>query len=445
MGIRKYLLPAALSVLMLPALLRPAGALDVKREVLPNGLTVIQAERHNLPLVVINLLVKASPLEEPREKAGLAGMTASLLTDGTKTRSASAISNEVDYLGASLVAGTNYDYTTVTLTVLKKNIEKGFSIFSDAVVNPALPEAELRRQKARKKGELKQDEEEPSFVAEKAFRKAVYGDEAYGRLVAGNPAAIDAITRADVVKFHSDYYVPNNAILTVAGDLTPAELKGLIGRYLSPWREKPVPERPVSMKAEPNKKETILIDRDLTQANMVLGYQGISRSSPDFYAASVMNYIFGGGGFASRLMENIRQKRGLAYDVHSFFTVNVYPGLFEVVVQTKNKSAGEVLGQIKSTMEGMRAGLVEKGELEDAKAYLTGSFPLRLDTTRKIAEFLGAAEFYGLGNDFIGKYPGYINRVTAEEVLDAARKYLHPDNYVLVVVAKQSEARIKAK
>jgi zinc protease len=417
-------------------------ALDVKRTVLPNGLTVLYVERHNLPIVMATLLIKASPLDELPGKAGLANLTAELLTEGTKKRKASEISEEIDFIGASLGASAGSDYTTVSLSVLKKDVRKGFEIFSDVLLDPLFPEEEVVRIKELTKGSLRQSEEDPSFVAAKAFKKAVYGELPYGRLVAGSPETIDGVKREDVMRFYSTFYKPNNSYLSVVGDLTEDELNSLIAGFLAAWKPSEVPARtPLAKPA--GEKRTILIDRDLTQANILLGHVGISRGNPDYYAVSVMNYILGGGGFSSRLMQTVREERGLAYDVHSFFSPLKEGGLFEVGVQTKNASAGTVIGLAEEQIERIRKERVSDQELEGAKAYLTGSFPRRLDTSRKIADFLVVVEFYGLGLDYVKKYPGFINSVTGDDVLRVANKYLKPDDLVTVVVGKQSQISLK--
>lgn len=419
-----------------------ADALDIKRTVLPNGLTVLHVERHTLPIVMVTLLVKASPLDEPPEKAGLANLTAELLTEGTKKRKATDISEDIEFIGASLGASADSDYTLITLSVLKKDIEKGFELFSDIVLNPTFPEDEITRNKDLIKGSLKQSEEEPSFVASRAFKKAVYGELPYGRLVTGSAETIDAIGKGDILRFHAELYRPNNAFLSVVGDLTRDELNSLTGRFLSGWKAGDIPKKP-SLPAPVKKRETILIDRDLTQANIILGHGGVSRGNPDYYAVSVMNYILGGGGFSSRLMQTVRDEMGLAYDIHSFFAPYKEGGLFEVAVQTKNESANTVIGVIDEQVKKMRAEKITDQELEDAKAYLTGSFPRKLDTNRKIANFLAAVEFYGLGLDYVEKYPFFIRSLTNDDVQRVAKKYLDPLDLVTVVVGKQSKISLK--
>ncbi|MCX7914567.1 MAG: insulinase family protein, partial [Thermodesulfovibrionales bacterium] len=177
----------------------------------------------------------------------------------------------------------------------------------------------------------------------------------------------------------------------------------------------------------------------ITQANIVLGHKGISRDNPDYYDVLVMNYLLGGGGFASRLMKTIRDELGLTYSIYSYFSPNKEPGEFFIEVQTRNETAHIVIKEILKEMQKMRAELVTDQEIEDAKAFLIGSFPRRFDTSRKIAEFLTLIEFYNLGVDYIKKYPEYINKVTKESVQRAALKYLNPDDYLLVIVGKKDK------
>ncbi len=479
-GITKYFsltrYPLFVSVLMLFTIFcflsTNAFAIDIKRSVLPIGLVILHSENHALPIVMVTLIVKAGQVHEP--KAGLANLTAELLTEGTKNRKSTEISEEVEFIGASLDASAGNDYTTITLSVLKKDINKGFELFSDILLNPIFPEGEIERKSELIKGFLRQREEDPSFLAERALKKEVFGEHPYGRLIEGSVETIDNIKREDLVQFHSNYFLPNNSILTIAGDFTSDELDALIKKYLGKWKKAvnyhpplippvkggthtpaPLSRGEVSsplagegkgegiLSEQKETKKVVKINKDLTQANIILGNIGISRDNPDYYAVSVMNYILGGGGFSSRLMQSIRDEMGLAYDVHSFFTAYKEEGLFQTGVQTKNESANTAIDEILKQIERIRKEDVSDQELSDAKSHLTGSFPRRLDTNRKIADFFAAVEFYNLGLDYIKKYPDYINSVTKDDVLRVARKYLTHENYVLVVVANQKKAKLK--
>ena len=418
-------------------------ALNAKRSVLPNGLIVLHSENHSLPIVMVTLLVKAGQISEPKDKAGLANLVAELLTEGTKHRTARDISEEIEFIGASLDASAGSDYMIITLSVLKKDIYKGFELFSDILLNPIFPQEEIERKKLLIKGVLRQQEEEPAFLANRAFKKEVCDEHPYGRLIEGSVETIEGIKRDDLLRFYSDYFLTNNSIVSIAGDLTTDELNSLMKKYLSDWRKVDLPLKTASLLEGKKIKKVVKIERDLTQANIILGQTGISRDNPDYYAISVMNYILGGGGFSSRLMQSIRDNMGLAYDVDSSFISNKEGGMFQVEVQTKNESANLVISEVLKQMERMRKEYVSAEDLSEAKSYLTGSFPRRLDTNRKIADFLAYVELYNLGLDYVEKYPDYINSVTKEDVIRVARKYLAPENYVLVVVANQKKAMLK--
>ena len=187
------------------------------------------------------------------------------------------------------------------------------------------------------------------------------------------------------------------------------------------------------------KKGAILIDRNITQANIVLGHTGISRDNPDYYAVSVMNYILGGGGFQSRLIKEIRDKKGLAYSVYSRFDVNKYPGAFAVEVQTKNESAVIAMEGIKAELKKIRDEKVSDEELKDAKSYITGSFPLKFDTNAKISNFLVQIEFYNLGLDYLNEYVKKIEGITKDDIMRVARKYIDTENYIMVAVGNQKK------
>ncbi|MBZ0158325.1 MAG: insulinase family protein [Alphaproteobacteria bacterium] len=436
-------------LVLIVGLMLPAGvfALEVKKNTAQNSLAVLQVERHNLPVVMVTLLIKASPLDEPPGKAGVAYLTSKLLTEGTARRSAAEISEEIEFLGASLEATTTADFTTISLSVLKKDVEKGFDLFADILLNPAFKEEELVRKKELIKGALRQREEDPSFVAGRAFIREVFGAHPYGRLVEGSIESVEGIRRNDVTAFYQRHYLPGNAILSIVGDLTPQELDSLMKKYLSGWQGKSAAENFTATPSEgryPRYQgiKTVIINKNVTQANIVFGNVGMSRENPDYYAASVMNYILGGGGFASRLMRVVRDERGLTYGINSVFIPNKEPGQFEVGVQTKNESAGVVIEEILKQIRRIQTEPVTDQELVDAKAYLTGSFPRRLETSRKIADFLTAVQFYRLGDDYVEKYPGYINSVTKDDVLRVAKKYLTPENSVLVIVGNKDLLRL---
>jgi zinc protease len=267
-------------------------------------------------------------------------------------------------------------------------VRKGFDLFSDILLDPSFPPEEIDRKKELIKGSLRQKEEDPSFLAGRAIKREVFGSHPYGRLVQGSPGSIDRITRDEILRYYSGNFLPNNSILSVVGDLGATELDGLIKDFLGKWEKKRLPPR-VHPAVEPMGKKVVLIDKDLTQANILIGHQGIRRDNPDYYALGIMNYILGGGGFSSRLMGSIRDEMGLAYSVYSYFSSNVEAGMFQAGVQTKNESANTVIEEILRQMTIIREQVVSASELDDAKAFLVGSFPRRLKEARYHAEDSG--------------------------------------------------------
>lgn len=434
---------SAIFILVL-SLAAPAAATQLaERETLPNGMVVLHSGRHSVPMVSVVMAIRAGSIAEPSAKAGLAYLTAALLNEGTQKRTSREISEAIEFVGGSLSASAGADYTTVSLTVLKKDIGLGFDLLSDILLHPAFREEEIARKKQITKNRLIQQNEEPGVVASIAFSKAVFGEHPYGRQVQGTVETLDAITRQDLADFHSAYFTPNNTIVSVVGDISRDELIQLLGRYFGDWQQKKIPENVLPAIGQKKSPTVIKVNKDLTQTNIILGHLGITRDNPDYYAVTVMNYILGGGGFASRLVDNIRDNRGLAYDVHSYFSASKYSGSFQAGLQTKNESANTAIAEVIQEMERMRTEPVSDKELADAKSYLTGSFPLRVDSNSKIAGFNLAVEYYGLGLDYIDRYPAIINAITKEDILNVAKKYLDPANYVLVVVGDMEKAGLK--
>lgn len=425
-------------LLGLPA--RPALAAPfATREVLPNGLTLLTAERHALPIVTVRVLVRAGSLHEPADLAGLANLTAALLPQGTARRTALELSEAIDFVGGTLKAEGGEDAATVSLTVLKRDLATGLDLLADVLRSPAFREEEIRRKVQQLKGGIARKAEDPGTVAAEAFAAALYGDHPYGRPVEGTAESLQTITRQHLVEFHTRFYVPNNILVAAAGDVTPAEVRGLFGKAFGDWAGRPVPAPSLPPVAPPSGLRGRRIDRELTQATIVVGHLGYPRRSPDHYALSVLNYILGGGGFTSRLVHSIREERGWAYDVRSRFSPGLEAGPFAVTLQTKNETAGEAVREVLGQLRRIREGGVTAQELQDAQAFLTGSFPLRYDTNAEVAALLTQMELHGLGMDFPERYPDLIRALTREEIGRVARRYLDPDRCLVVVVGKQEK------
>jgi zinc protease len=439
------LLCAAWVLVWLPGWVAPAAAAEIAptRFVTPNGLTVLVIEEHSLPIIQIHALVKAGSAQDPLEKAGLANFVASLLDEGTASRTASQIADQIEFVGGALGTRTAEDFTTASARILKKDLELGFELLADILLHPAFAEPELERVRVQLIGQIQSEKDDPGRVAAKAFNQLVFEGHPYRWPVNGSEETIPRITRHDIQSFHAAEYLPNQTILTIVGDLTVDQARTLVSKHFGGWKRGTPPARTIKAPQPIEKPIVRLIEKDLTQATIMLGHVGISRKSPDYYAVTVMNYILGAGGFSSRLMNSIRDNQGLAYSVISMFEPNMMPGAFFVSLQTRNESANQALAVALQELKTMREGSVTDQELADAKAYLIGSFPLRLDTTAKLAEVLSLVELYGLGLDYFTQYPHFIERVTKEDVMRVAKQYLHPDRYALVVVGNLAKAKVK--
>jgi zinc protease len=422
----------------------PARAADIKphRFVMPNGLTVLVVEQHALPMVQLQALVKTGSAQDPPDKAGLANLTAGLLDEGTTTRSATQLAEQIEFVGGTLEAKASHDFTTASARVLTKDADLGFELLADILIHPAFAETEVERVRKLILGELVAQQDDPASVAGKAFNRLVFNGHPYSWPVNGTETTLAGITKADVQAFHAKEYLPNRTILAVVGDVTIEQTRVLVEKHFGSWPRGPEPERAVPSPATIDKPVTELIDKELTQTTLVLGHLGISRTNPDYYAVTVMNYILGAGGFTSRLMDSIRDKQGLAYGVVSHFDVHAMPGAFLISLQTRNATANRALTSALKELNGMKTAPVSAREMAEAKSYLTGSFPMRFDTTHKLAEVLCQIEFYGLGLEYFAQYPAWINKVTADDVMRVAKQYLHPDRYALVAVGKMSEAKL---
>ncbi|HEU4685366.1 MAG TPA: pitrilysin family protein, partial [Nitrospira sp.] len=251
------------------------------------------------------------------------------------------------------------------------------------------------------------------------------------------------ITLGDVIAFYAKEYVPAQVILTVVGDITADQVNGLAQTHFGAWKKAAPPARMAKKPAPIEKKTVQLIEKDLTQSSIVLGHGGISRTNPDFYAVTVMNYILGAGGFSSRLMDTIRDKQGLAYGIMSHFDARLLPGSFWINLQTKSENTNQAIAGVLAELRNIRETPVSDQELAEAKSFLIGSFPLRLDSTAKLAQVLAQVEFYGLGFEYFTQYPKWIERVTKEDVQRVAKQYLDPQRYALVVVGNLAKSKVK--
>lgn len=413
-----------------------AANMDFKTFTLKNGAKIKYLYRDSIPIVYVSVLIPASPLDEI--KPSVAYLTAHLLTHGTKTRTVTEIEDEIDFFAISIDKKITHDYTMLTLATTKRHLKEALNLFFDILLNPTFPEEELKKELIRVEKSLRQMEEDPSYIAYKNFIKQLFDKHPYGRAVEGEPEELKNITRQDIVDFYKKFYNPQRMIFSVVGSLEEKELKELIEKPIEQWQAVQYSRNlnPPLFKKRQQPLKIFIKREDLTQSTIILGFEGISRQDPDFYAVSVMNYILGGGGLTSRLARQVREERGLAYSIYSTFLPYLMPGAFYVEVKTKNENTQYVINLIIEEIKKMKNSEVSDEELKDAKAFLVGSFPLRIDTMKKISEFLPVMDFYGLGDDYIAKYPEYIEKVTKQDIKRVAQRILNTEGYIVVVVGK---------
>lgn len=427
----------AVVLILLGAVTAPAG-MAPKRAVLANGLVLLTSEQRALPMVSIELLIEAGSRYEPANQAGLANLTARLLTYGTTRRSAVQINETLDFIGASLEAGCGADTATISMTILKKDLASGLDLLAEILTSSTFPAAEIDRQKQAVVASIRAQQEDPGAVAQKTFAAALFPDSPYGRPVEGAEASVKALQQKTLKEFFARHYRPNRSILSIVGDVSEQEIGDGLNRAFRGWRKGEASAQ-LLVPSKVGGTQTLRVNKDLTQANIILGHAGVPRNHPDYYAIQVMNYILGGGGFASRAMDSIRNERGLAYSVYSFFGAEKSYGYFEFVMQTKNETAREAVRLAREEIRRMREQPVTEQELSDAKDYLTGSFPLRFDTNRKVASFLAQVEFFQLGLDYPDRYHDLVSKVSQADVQRVAKLYLQPEKIVTVIVGNQQK------
>lgn len=433
---------ALAAAFLVAALADPAAALEIKRSVLSDGAVLLVSEQHQLPMVTMTIAFDAGARRDPEGKAGLASLTAASLTLGTKDLSAAQFNQKVDFMGSSIAVGAGADYAQASFTSLAKYADETLRLMAATLTEPALSDDEITRKRDERLADIKAQEEQPDYVAGVTFHKALFGNAPYGHPSEGTSESVAKLTPQDVRDFYHAQYKIGGAVIAVVGDVKADEVKAKLEKAFDalkgtvpPQAEPPAPNVPPGI-------HPTLVDRSVVQATIILGSGGIARSNPDYYRLQVMNYILGGGGFASRLMKIVRSKNGLAYGISSGFDAGKFPGSFTVDTQTKNKTTNEALELIIEQLRDMQEHPVTDGELASAKKYLIGSFPLKIDRQSSIASFMLQIELYGLGLDYAERYPKLIGAVTKDEIQRVAKQYLHPDALILVAVTNQAEAAI---
>lgn len=419
---------------------------DIQHWATRNGVPVYFVETHELPIVDVEVVFTAGSTRDPAGKEGTALLTASLLDEGAAGVDANRISFEFERLGAEYDAESNYDSAAVSLRSLSdpEKLNPALQNFQRVLGSPDFPQDSFDRQRNRLLVAIKQKQEDPGAVASDAFESAIYGAHPYAHPREGTLDSVKGITQKDVEAFYKKYYVAQNAIITLVGDLKPQQAKLItdeLARILkSGEAAEPLPPVPALEKAS-----EVRIDRDSAQTHIIMGQPAMKQNDPDYFPLFVGNQILGGGGLVSRLFDQIREKRGLSYDASSGFSPRRQAGPFAAGLQTRPDQAPEALALMRQVIDQFIKDGPTKDELKAAKENITGGFPLRLDSNGKILNYVAAIGFYGLPLDYLNTFNDKVDSVTIDQIKDAFQRRVHPDTMVTVIVGPPQKAAAKEK
>jgi len=431
--LKRLLLGTTLLLVSLPVLAAPR----IEIWTLKNGARVYFVEAHNLPMLTLNLVFDAGSARDPQDRNGLSMLTNHLLDDGSGDLDADAIAATFEGLGAEFGSSNDRDMAGASLKSLTDRalLNPALDLFARVVAAPSFPAAGFERERQRALLGLKQAEASAGDVATKAFFAQLYKGHPYALPPDGSAAGLKALTRDDAAAFHARYYVGRNAVLALIGDISLHEAKAIAERVLGglPAGEA-APPLPKVADVAPRARAERVLAHPSTQTHLLIGEAGMARNDPDFYPLYLGNHILGGSGLVSRLSQEVREKRSLSYSVYSYFIPMREPGPFLLGLQTKNSQRNEALAVVRRELKEF----TEKGptpeELTAAKKNVTGGFPLRIDSNKKIAEYLTVIGFYGLPLTYIDDFIPRIEAVTAEQIRDAFRRRVHPEHMLTVVV-----------
>jgi zinc protease len=421
---------------------QPLAARDIKFppyeiQTLPNGLQVVVVMHHEQPAVTMRLLVRAGTASDPREKLGLAHLTASLLDQGTKTMSAQEMNDAVDFIGGVMGAGAGTDLTFVNMVVMKDSFDTGLKMLSDMARQPAFSPAEIERQRQQMLSGQQVSLEDPGYIANSVFDRLVYGFHPYGMPENGTPQTLAGLTRDDLVAFHTRYFMPNNAILAIVGDVTAEEAFAAAKKAFGDWQKRDLPTQTFTGPPDPTRRVIVVNKPDAVQTEVRVGHIGIPRTHPDYMAVNLAIRILGGEG-SNRLHQVLRTERGLTYGAQANMDTLKESGDFEAETNTRSDATGEVLRLIVDEFWRLQRERVGERELDGAKAYLTGSFPLTIETPESIAMQVVNALFYGLPLEELQNFRERVNAVTPDDIQRVAKALLRPDRLSVVLVGNSA-------
>lgn len=404
---------------------------------LVNGMQVVTVLHHEQPAVSVRLLVRAGAAQDPKGKGGVANLTAALLDQGTTTRSSFEIADAIDSIGGGMTTGAGSDLSSVNVVVMKDSFDVAMDLLADVVRNPAFAEDEIERQRQQILSGLQVSAGDPDYLASVVFDRLVYGFHPYGLPNSGTAESLASLTRADLVEFHKRYFVPNNVILAIVGDVTGEEAFAAAERVFGKWPRADVPALKTVEPPPPTRRVVVIDKPDAVQSEIRVGHLGIPRKHADFMALDLAFKILGGEG-ANRLHRVLRSERGLTYGASADIHPAKQAGDFMAETDTRTGTTGEALRLIVEEYSRLRRERVHERELADAQAYLAGNFPLTIETPDAIATQVLHTVFYELPLEEIPTYRERVQAVTPDDVQRVSRAYVMPDRLSVVLVGNAS-------
>ncbi len=407
-----------------------------------NGARVYFVPAPELPMVDVSVIFDAGGARDDKDKGGVSQLTSGLLGDGAGNLNADQIAEHFEGLGAQFAAHADGEMATVSLRSLSKSdiLKPALDVMALILRQPTFPQDGFERERKRTLISLRQQKESPEQIAALAFDKAVYGDHPYGAPPLGTEETVNALTRDDVVKYHGRYYVANNAIVAIVGALDRVQAQALAETLVGSLPQGDVPP-PLPRVRDLEAANTVTIEHPSAQTHILVGQPGISRGDPDYFPLYVGNHALGGSGLVSRLSEEIREKRGLSYSVYSYFAPMRDRGPFTLGLQTRNEQATEATKVLRDVL----ADFVAKGpttkELQASRQNITGGFPLRIDTNKKIIGYIGMIGFYNMPLNYLDTFIARVEAVTLSQIQAAFKRRIQPDKMVTVTVGGRAVAK----
>jgi zinc protease len=415
---------------------------DAATRTLPNGLRVFVVHDASEPEIAVRLVIMtAGTIKDPSTMPGVAQMTANMLTQGTQGRSAQQIAEAIDFVGGTLGATATADSTDVTLSIVKKDLTTGMDLMSDVVMHPSFKADELDRQREQLLSNFEVDYSDPDYLATAVFDRVLFGASPYGLPAEGTPDSAKKMSRDALATFHDANYAPNQSLLAFAGDITPEEAFAAAQKYFGAWPRSAAADTAPAAAAAPSGLHFWLVDKpDAVQTQIRVGKPGIRRADPDYIQLLVTNRIFG-GGYNSRLNTEVRVKKGLTYSAYSTFNPHRYAGSFSVGTYTRTAETVEATKLVMNLLSQMAAGNVTPQEMDFARNYLAGTFPIQSETADQVTSRVLMVAEYGLPADYNSAYPERIRAVTADQVKTMAAKYLSADSLDVVLAGNVNAFR----